>query len=203
MIAFLQGALKEKSASAVVIMSGGVGYEIFIPLSTFYALPEEEKEVSLHVKTILRDDSMQLFDFLTRAEKETFLLLNSVSKIGPRLALNILSGITPTELVQAIIQKDVPRLNSVPGVGVKTAERLILELKDKVSQLASVVPEEILPTTPTVFDQVGQDVISALLNLGYRKAEAEKALVAARAEAGDGAELSDLLRHILKILQKA
>jgi len=135
MIAFLQGALKEKSASAVVIMSGGVGYEIFIPLSTFYALPEEEKEVSLHVKTILRDDSMQLFGFLTRAEKETFLLLNSVSKIGPRLALNILSGITPTELVQAIIQKDVPRLNSVPGVGVKTAERLILELKDKVSQL--------------------------------------------------------------------
>ncbi len=203
MIAFLKGELKDKTASSVVVMTGGVGYELFIPLSTFYALPEEKKEVSLHVQTVVREDAMHLFGFLTRAEKETFLLLNAVSKIGPRLALNILSGISPAELVRAVRKRDVARLNAIPGVGVKTAERLLVELKDKVSRLAAEVPEEDFPAAPETVDQTGLDVISALLNLGYRRSEAEKALRLARAEAGDGADLSDLLRASLKKLQKA
>jgi len=203
MIAFLQGELKDKTASTVVVMTGGVGYEIFIPLSTFYALPEEDKDVSLHVQTVVREDAMQLFGFLTRAEKEAFLLLNAVSKIGPRLALNILSGISPAELVRAVLHRDVARLNSIPGVGAKTAERLIVELKDKVNQLAGVIPDEALPAAPKVVDQVELDVLSALLNLGYRRLEAEKAIKTARAETDDRAGLSALLRASLKKLQKA
>ncbi|MBW1709975.1 MAG: Holliday junction branch migration protein RuvA [Deltaproteobacteria bacterium] len=203
MIAFLTGELKEKSASSVIIMTGGVGYEVFIPLSTFYALPEEEEGVSLHVQTIVREDSMQLFGFLTLAEKEAFLVLNAVSKIGPKLALNILCGISPGELVQAILNRDVARLNSVPGVGTKTAERLIVELKDKVAQLAASAPDEALAAAPETTDQIGLDVISALVNLGYRRPEAEKALRAARAETGEGIDLSGLLRLSLKKLQKA
>lgn len=201
MIAYLEGLLSFKSAESAIVLAGGVGYEVMIPLSTFYSLPEKGEIVELHVKTVLREDSLQLFGFFSLAEKETFLLLNSVSKVGPRLALNILSGITPAELVSAITQRDVARLNSVPGVGTKTAERLIMELKDKVAKMA-VVHDELAPA-PMVFDQDDQDVISALLNLGYRQTEAEKAIAAARHEGGDDAPLSELIRLSLKRLQKA
>ncbi len=203
MIAYIQGPLKYKSAESVIIMTEGVGYEVHIPLSTFYALSNEGDVVSLHVKTIVREDSLDLFGFISRAEKEAFLLLNSVSKIGPRLSLNILSGISPAELIQAVSQKDVARLTSIPGVGAKTAERLILELKDKIAQLTSLMPDDFPMETPFILDEDGQDVISALLNLGYRQAEAERALSAAQNEAGQGVELSDLLRLSLKKLQKA
>ncbi len=195
--------MKHKSAESVIIMTEGVGYEVHIPLSTFYALANEGDVVSLHVKTIVRQDSMDLFGFISRSEKEAFLLLNSVSKIGPRLSLNILSGISPAELIQAVSQKNVARLTSIPGVGAKTAERLILELKDKIAQLTSLMPDDFPMETPFILDETGQDVISALLNLGYRQAEAERALSAAQNEAGQGIELSDLLRLSLKKLQRA
>ncbi|MBW2621715.1 MAG: Holliday junction branch migration protein RuvA [Deltaproteobacteria bacterium] len=202
MIAYMQGPLKYKSADSIIIMAEGVGYELHIPLSTFYALADEGNVVSLHVKTVVREDSIELFGFLSRAEKEAFLLLNSVSKIGPRLSLNILSGINPAELIQAVSQKNVARLTAISGVGAKTAERLILELKEKISQLASLVPLDFPMETPAILDEAGQDVISALLNLGYRQAEAERALSAARTEAGQGADLSGLLRLSLKRLQR-
>ena len=204
MIARLEGLLADKSASCVVVMSGGVGYEVFIPLSTFYDLPEEGAPVDLYIRTVVRDDAIELFGFLTRGEKEAFLILNSVSKIGPRLALNILSGISPAELIQAVGSKDVARLSSVPGVGAKTAERLILELKDKVARLTALAGPAEPPAEPEGLDDVGRDVASALVNLGYKAAEAEKAVAWAqtRAEA-DQIDLAGMLRLSLKRLRKA
>jgi len=203
MISRLEGVLAEKTAASVVVMAGGVGYEVFIPLSTFYELPEEGIRVVFYVKTLLRDDSIDLFGFLTREEKEAFLLLNSVSRIGPRLALNILSSISPAGLVEAIVNKNPARLSALPGVGVKTAERLIWELKDKAAKLAALVPAEVGPPTAAPIDDLSRDVISALQNLGYPKPQAEKAVNEARREAGEGKEdLSSLLRLSLRRLQK-
>lgn len=204
MISILKGPIAEKSASSMVIMAGGVGYEVFIPLSTFYELPDEGEEASLHIKTVVREDAIELFGFLTPLEKQAFLILNSVSKVGPRLALNILSGIGPSELAGAVGRKDVARLNSVPGVGPKTAERLIVELKDKVAPLAAAAGPEVKPEAePVKIDDLGQDVVSALINLGYSRQEAEKAVAAAGKELGaDSFDLATLLRLSLSKLRK-
>ena len=140
MISRLEGFIQEKDAASMTVMTGGVGFEVFIPLSTYYQLPEDGERVVLHIKTVVRDDAIELFGFLSREEKEAFLLLTSVSRIGPRLAVSVLSGISPAELVEALNTKNAARLSSVPGVGVKTAERLILELKDKTARLAELVP---------------------------------------------------------------
>jgi Holliday junction DNA helicase RuvA len=200
MIAYLEGPLKKKAATSIVVLTGGVGYEIFIPLSTFYELPEEGERVCLHVSTVVRDDAIQLFGFLSPAEKEIFLLLTSVSKIGPKLALNLLSGIRPQELVPAVLSRDVVRLSAVPGVGVKTAERIILELKDKMQSLSLAIGAAAADRPP--LKDVDQDVVSALLNLGYRRAEAEQAVLAARARAPERPTLSELLRLSLKMLTR-
>jgi len=203
MISRLEGFLVEKTAASVVVMAGGVGYEVFIPLSTFYDLPEEGAPVTFYVKTLVRDEAIDLFGFLTREEKETFLLLNSVSRIGPRLALNILSSISPAGLVEAIVNKNPARLSGLPGIGTKTAERLILELKDKAAKLAALVPAEAGPKTAEPLDDLTRDVISALQNLGYPKPLAEKAVNEAKQEADDpGKDLSSLLRLSLRRLQK-
>ncbi|MBU2550548.1 MAG: Holliday junction branch migration protein RuvA [Proteobacteria bacterium] len=203
MIARLKGTLAEKTAAAVVVMTGGVGYRVHVPLSTFYELPEEGAEVDLRVRTVVREDAIELFGFMTSAEKEVFGLLNSVSKIGPKLALNILSGISPAELVQAVSQKDLGRLSRVPGVGTKTAERLVLELKDKLPQLAALAPVSAPAAGMAELDDIGRDLVSALINLGYSRNEAQKAVTAARAEADcQGDDLAGLLRLSLKRLQK-
>jgi Holliday junction DNA helicase RuvA len=204
MIARLQGTLEEKTVSVVVIMAGGVGYEAHIPLSTFYELPDAGQDVELFIKTVVREDAIELFGFMTRVEKEAFILLNTVSKVGPRLAMNILSGIAPAELVSAVGQKNVARLNSVPGVGAKTAERLVVELKDKISALAALAgtaPSDI--SEPEPLDDTGRDVVSALLNLGYSRNEAQKAVgrVMARPDA-ENEDLSALIRLSLKQLRK-
>lgn len=204
MISRLQGSIQGKDAASVTVMTGGVGFEVFIPLSTYYQLPEDGETVALHIKTVVRDDAIELFGFLSREEKEAFLLLTSVSRIGPRLAVSVLSGISPAELVEAINTKNAARLSSVPGVGIKTAERLILELKDKTARLAELVP----PGRPLVeerpLDDVGRDIVSALQNLGYTKAQAEKAMSEVRSEAPEeDRDLSNLLRLSLKRLQKA
>jgi holliday junction DNA helicase RuvA len=157
----------------VIVDVGGVGYQVFIPLNVFYRLPEIGARVSLYIHTHLREDALQLFGFQEATEKQVFLLLNSVAGIGPKLALNILSGIPADELAQAIKEGDQLRLVSIPGVGKKLAERMIVELRDKFATFQAQVTE-----TPVASNgsQLMQDAVSALVNLGYRKAEVEKSV---------------------------
>lgn len=171
MIAQISGTLAHKVPGEVVVDVGGIGYQVFIPLNVFYRLPELGHTVSLYIHTHLREDALQLFGFCGLEEKQIFVLLNSVAGIGPKLAINILSGLPAAELAQAVKQGDQIRLVSIPGVGKKLAERIILELRDKLMTLDS-------PPAPTATHSNGpqlmQDAISALVNLGYRRAEVEK-----------------------------
>lgn len=193
MIGFLEGELLNKSPGQVVVKVGGVGYQVFISLTTFYALPDPPAPVSLQIQTRLQDDAVQLYGFIDPEEKELFLKLISIPRIGARTALNILSGINPGEFYQALAQDDLKRLAGIPGVGRKSAERIILELKDK---LPAAAPSR--PLSPK--DRLREDALSALLNLGYSKGVAEKAVEAARNQ-GAG-NLEDLLRESLKWLAK-
>jgi len=167
MIAHLTGILFSKSPQSVVVDTAGVGYHINIPLSTFYQLPDEMEKISLHVYTHVREDMLQLFGFQTKTEKEIFLLLISVSGIGPKLALNILSGIGIEELLSAIMSADSERISAIPGVGKKTSQRITLELKEKVSDIAEGIEvrpqEKVQIRNKEIFD----DALSALINLGY------------------------------------
>ncbi|MCD6264443.1 MAG: Holliday junction branch migration protein RuvA [Deltaproteobacteria bacterium] len=173
MIAHLTGILFSKSPQSVVIDTAGVGYHINIPLSTFYQLPDEMEKVSLHVYTHVREDMLQLFGFQTKREKEIFLLLISISGIGPKLALNILSGIGIEELLSAIMSADSERISAIPGVGKKTSQRITLELKEKVSDIfegTEVRPrEKVQIKNKEIFD----DALSALINLGYPRKSAK------------------------------
>ena len=160
----------------MIVEAGGIGYEVIAPLSTFYALPGNEEQVSLHIYTHIREDSFTLFGFQTTLEKEIFRLLISVSGIGPKLAINILSGIGPGELLTAIVRGDAARLQSIPGVGKKTAERMILELKDKAGKISSDLE---LPPAHAASDEEQRamdDAVSALLNLGYQAKSAKQAV---------------------------
>jgi Holliday junction DNA helicase RuvA len=176
MIAYLSGTLFSKNPQSVVVDINGVGYQIFIPLSTFYRLPDETEKVNLHVYTHVRQDTLQLFGFQTEMEKQTFLLLISVSGIGPRVALNILSGMGFEELLSAIVGADSERISSIPGVGKKTSQRIILELKEKASKLAEgieAVPEQRMEIRNR---EIYEDALSALINLGYPSKAAKKAI---------------------------
>jgi holliday junction DNA helicase RuvA len=172
-IAQISGTLAHKVPGEVIVDVGGVGYQVFIPLNVFYRLPEIGARVSLYIHTHLREDALQLFGFQEATEKQVFLLLNSVAGIGPKLALNILSGIPADELAQAIKEGDQLRLVSIPGVGKKLAERMIVELRDKFATFQAQATE-----TPVASNgsQLMQDAVSALVNLGYRKAEVEKSV---------------------------
>jgi holliday junction DNA helicase RuvA len=167
----ISGTLAHKMAGEIIVDVGGVGYQVFIPLNVFYHLPEIGAPVRLHIYTHLREDALQLFGFKERAEKQVFLQLNGVAGIGPKLALNILSGIPADELTRAIKEGDQFRLVSIPGVGRKLAERMIVELRDKFAVLESQPTE-----TPAQGrdPQLMTDAVSALVNLGYRKGEVEK-----------------------------
>ncbi|MBF0527682.1 MAG: Holliday junction branch migration protein RuvA [Deltaproteobacteria bacterium] len=203
MISRLRGQLEEKNAGNLVLMANGVGYEVFIPLSTFYDLPGPGTQVSLYIKTVVREDAIELFGFLTQAEKEAFLLLTGVTKVGPRLALNILSGIGPGELVTAITTRNMARLTSIPGIGTKTAERLLMELKDKAAKLTALVGVQTAGLPDLPINGLGGDVVSALMNLGYARQEAEKAVAAVMKHAeSQEADLGDLIRLSLKRLKK-
>jgi Holliday junction DNA helicase RuvA len=158
-------------AGEIVIDVGGVGYQVFIPLNVFYHLPEIGAPVRLHIHTHLREDALQLFGFQEAAEKQVFLQLNGVAGIGPKLALNILSGIPAEELTRAIKEGDQLRLVSIPGVGKKLAERMIVELRDRFALLESQAVESPAQGRDP---QLIQDAVSALVNLGYRKGEVEK-----------------------------
>lgn len=193
MIARLTGVLEEKTPDQVVVNVHGVGYEVFVSLQTFYRLPALHERVSLHVYTHLREDALQLYGFLEEREKAGFLLLKGVTGIGPRLALNILSGIPVDELESALRASDVTRLVAIPGVGKKTAERLVVELREKVGAL-----ENGHPSVPGVQTPLSGEAISALVNLGYRQVQAEKAV---REALRRGATtITDLIRESLRSL---
>ena len=194
MIGFLEGELLEKSPGQVMLKVAGVGYLVLIPLSTFYALPEPPARVSLLIHTRIQEDALNLYGFHTQEEKDLFLQLLNIPRIGARMALNILSGINPGEFAEALAQRDFRRLAGIPGIGKKSAERIVLELKDK--KIAPGGPRR--PAAPG--EGPRQDALSALINLGYPKNLAEKALDAVRSH---GAEtLEDLLRQSLKWLSK-
>jgi Holliday junction DNA helicase RuvA len=176
MIAHIKGLLQKKSTNAVIIDNGGIGYEVITPLSTFYTLPEEGNEVSLHIYTHVREDAFILFGFTTELEKKIFKLLISVSGIGPKLAINILSGIGPEELLEAISSGDVAKLQSIPGVGKKTAERMALELKDKAMKVRDDTELSATMATTRADKGILNDAISALLNLGYPSKSANSAV---------------------------
>jgi Holliday junction DNA helicase RuvA len=192
-IAKISGTLSHKSPGEVVVDVGGVGYHVHIPLTVFYRLPDSGGRVSLHVHTHLREDSLQLYGFLEQDEKRVFLLLTGVSGIGPRLAVNILSGIPAEALTRALRGGDLARLLAVPGVGRKLAERLIVELKDKLGSFST--PEAGRTDGPDVV----RDAVSALVNLGYRESEAEKTVRAVADGTADG-RLTDVLKEALRRL---
>ena len=176
MIARLTGILLSKGPQSVIIDAAGVGYQAFVPLSTFYQLPDEMEKVSLHVYTHVREDTLQLFGFQTELEKKTFLLLISVSGIGPKLALNILSGIGLEDLLGAIVMADPERIAAVPGVGKKTSQRITLELRDKASLLSEDIDLRPRERIEIRHKETFDDALSALSNLGYSSRDAKKAL---------------------------
>jgi Holliday junction DNA helicase RuvA len=199
MIAHLHGTLLKKTTHCIIIVNAGIGYEVFVPLSTFYALPEMNEEVSLHIHTHVREDALTLFGFQTPLEKNIFLMLISVSGIGPKLAINILSGIGPDDLLGAMARKDAVRLQSIPGVGKKTAERIALELGEK----AQVMVGDIEPTLTRAVDGVDKkildDAVSALLNLGYSIKMSKNAVERAHSETEE-MSLETLIKAALKVL---
>lgn len=198
MIALVRGTLAYRSVDHVIIDVGGVGYRLFIPLSTFYALPENG-DVSLFTHTHVREDALLLYGFLTMEEKELFATLIGISGIGPKLAVNILSHIPATDLKRAIASGDVKRLSSLPGIGKKTAERLVLELKDKVGPVADLSETEIIArATERTSDDLITDVISALVNLGYKENQARKVLE--NMELPPEVAMEEALKGALKVL---
>jgi len=200
MIAILRGVLLEKHPNQAIVETGGVGYDVTIPVSTFTRLPEPGKEVRLCIHTHVREDALALYGFLTQDEKALFEKLIAVSGIGPTLAVKILSGLAAPDLVNFIRRGEVERLVRIPGVGKKTAERMVLELRDK---LPATTGEE--PRAPAAaLSPVDQDVLSALLNLGCGRAQAEAAVRKAKAAGGvpsGSAEFEPLFRRALELVR--
>jgi holliday junction DNA helicase RuvA len=206
MIAHLSGTLLSKQATSVIVDVSGVGYEVTIPLSTFYDLEDLGSTVQLRIYTHVREDVLQLYGFKTARERELFLKLITVSGIGPKLGITLLSGMTADEMIASIRTNNLARLTLIPGVGRKTAERLIMELREKVAELSSAQIEEEFgakqeaSAEPTE-DSVRADALSALLNLGYQRSGAEKSIDAALSEGGD-ITVESVLRRSLKKLAR-
>ena len=206
MIAHLSGTLFSKQATSVIVDVGGVGYEVTIPLSTFYDLEDTGKPVQLRIYTHVREDTLQLYGFKTIRERELFLKIISVSGIGPKLGITLLSGMSADELIAAIRTNDLARLTLIPGIGRKTAERLVIELREKVAALTSAQLEEALAMKAAATGEVRQDdvradALSALLNLGYQRVSAEKAIDNAIAEGGE-VTVETVLRRVLRKLAR-
>ncbi len=199
MIALLTGKLAYKSPEYIILDVHGVGYRVQIPFSTYYDLPDTGYETSLNIYTHVKEDAINLYGFRTPPEKSFFQLLLSVSGIGPKLAKDILSNIHVEELSLAIQQGNLARLSAVPGIGRKTAERLVLELKDKVLKLgASIAPDK--ETHPAAATPLTDDVFSALVNLGYKETVVKKVL--AEVEIAPDAAMETVLKQALKLLMK-
>ena len=194
MIAHLRGRLLAKHPNQAIVEAGGVGYDVVISVPTFSELPAAGSEIALHIHTHVRDDALALYGFLRPAEKTLFEKLITVSGIGPKLAITILSGMPVDEMIGAIRGNDVAKLTRIPGIGKKTAERMVLELRDKLQAFVEVA------AVPAV-SAVEEDVLSALVNLGYQRAAAERALAAALRNAKDGS-FDVLFRETLAALSK-
>jgi holliday junction DNA helicase RuvA len=199
MIGHLRGQLLVKKPNSVILDVNGVGYEVHIPLTSFYELPSEGSEVALKIHTHVREDALTLFGFHTQRERDFFLKLISISGIGPKLAISILSGAQVEELAQAIADGNLGRLTSVPGVGRKTAERLVLELKNQIAPF--LVSEQVVSTRDAgKLSALEEDVLSALVNLGYPRNSAEKALSTVLRSAECERTFEEILRNTLKML---
>ncbi|MBN1203809.1 MAG: Holliday junction branch migration protein RuvA [Myxococcaceae bacterium] len=200
MIAALRGTLTEKNLEDAVIDVAGVGYRVAFSMLTLGKLPAEGQPVQVRVRTVVREDAFELFGFLTRAEEEMFLLLTSVSHVGPRLALTVLSGMEVSELAVALGKGEVARLTKIHGIGKKTAERLVLELKDKVKELHLEAVARGATAPPPAAGPMA-DLVSALLNLGYKAPQAEKAAELVGERLGPEAAFQTLFREALKVLR--
>jgi holliday junction DNA helicase RuvA len=196
MIAFLRGRLLEKHPNRVVVDVNGVGYDVQVPVSSFYGLGEAGSDVALRIHTHVREDAIALFGFGSVLELQLFERLIAVSGIGPKVALAVLSGIEPPELVQAVQRGDVARLTAIPGIGKKTAERIVLELKDRMAAIGALGAA---PGASSAAGPVREDLLSALVNLGYHRPAAEKA-VDRSLKADAAASFEDALRAALKEL---
>ena len=206
MIAHLSGTLLSKEPNQVIVDVGGVGYDVTIPLSTFYDLNDQESNVKLLIYTHVKEDALQLYGFKTAAERKLFVHFISVSGVGPKLGIALLSHMKTDELIESIKSNNLARLTQIPGVGRKTAERLVVDLRDKMIQLSqSQVAEETGVRPETTYaspeDSVRADALSALVNLGYQRSGAEKAIDAALAEGGD-VTVESILRRSLKKLAR-
>jgi Holliday junction DNA helicase RuvA len=199
MIARLAGTLAEKGPGRIVVDVQGVGYDVHVPLSTFYVLGEPGSTVTLRVHTHVREDVIALYGFASGLEQDLFERLISISGIGPKLALAVLSGMEPPDLLRAIKSQDVARLTSIPGVGKKTAERIGLELKDRLPQALQAAADAAKPAAPE--DQLRADLSSALLNLGYQRAAADKAIDKVLKDASSP-RFDEALRAVLRALMK-
>ena len=200
MIARLRGTLVDKAPSRLVVDVNGVGYDVQVPLSTVYPLGEAGSEVVLRVHTHVREDVIALYGFATGLEHDLFERLIAINGIGPKLALAVLSGIEPADLIKAIRLQDVARLTAIPGVGKKTAERIVLEMKDRLPAALHAAGQE--PATRRTADQLRDDLLSALINLGYQRPAAEKAIEKALNETANP-PFDQALRQVLRALMKA
>ncbi len=196
MIALLRGILLEKHPNQAIVEAGGVGYDVTIPVSTFTHLPDAGSEIRLRVHTHVREDALALYGFLTQDEKALFEKLIGVSGIGPKLAITILSGLAAADLTLAIRRGELDRLVRIPGIGKKTAERMVLELRDKLPAITGGEPEP----AAAALSPVDQDVLSALLNLGCARPQAEAAVRKAKA-AGAAADFEPLFRKALELVR--
>ncbi len=198
MISYLEGKLHEKKPDHVVVLAGGVGYKVSIPVSTYYELPNQGEGVALQIHTHVREDTLALYGFFSAKEQLLFHRLIGVAGVGPSLALKVMSGLEPQMLIDAIRRGDRARLNAIPGVGKKTAERLILELRDKMPEVAAY-DDGVARGDTDLASSLGEDLISALVNLGFPRPQSEKAALAV---ARDEPELTfeDALKRVLREL---
>jgi holliday junction DNA helicase RuvA len=199
MIARLSGILIEKSITQCVVDVNGAGYRVVVPLTTFYELPEIGQPVIIHIHTHVREDAIHLYGFHTQEDREVFQLMISVSGIGPKLAINILSGIAAGELIRAVTEEDLKRLTGIPGVGKKTAERMVLELKEKAAKIG----REAFPGGTDTFKtggQVNDDALSALVNLGYKGPAVKEVVDRIIRESQEPPSLDRLLKEALRVL---
>lgn len=194
MFAYISGKIAQKEPTSVIIDVGGLGYQINIPLSTYTALPTSGQPAKLLIYFHVREDIQALYGFASREEKDLFLLLINISGIGPKMAMTILSGANPVQFRQRILDGDVKALTLIPGIGQKTARRIIVELGEKLGQNVDALPEELTPVTT---GSHGEEVLKALLSLGYRRSEALKALRKAVQELGDSASVEQYIKTAL------
>ena len=200
MIAFLRGRVIDKEPNRLIVDVQGVGYDVHVPLSTFYEAGDAGAEITLRVHTHVREDALQLYGFLTLFEQQVFERLIGISGIGPKLAIAVLSGIDPRELVAAVQRGNVARLTAIPGIGKKTAERIVLELRDRLHRLDAAPADAAAADAPQ--DRLRDDLVSALVNLGYHRPQAEKSVESALVSQPDLA-FDQALRRVLKDLIRA